>query len=44
MLKPNKKRDQKSLHLANLDKKYSGNNSKDTKMPDVKQIIPISDL
>lgn len=32
-----------SLHLDNFDKKYPGNNNKDTKMPNIKYITPIID-
>lgn len=42
MLEPAKKGDYKSLYLDNFDRKYLGNNDKDTEMPDVKHITPIS--
>lgn len=34
----------KSPHLANFDRKYLDDNDENIKMPDVKQITPISDL
>lgn len=42
MLKPTKKRNYKSPHLANFDKKYPSDNDENIKMPDVKHITPIS--
>lgn len=43
MLELAKKGDYKNLHLVNLDRRYPGDNDKDTKIPDVKHIIFISD-
>ena len=42
--KPVEKNNYKSLHLNNLDRRYLGNNDKNTQMADVKHITPISDL
>lgn len=43
-LEPTKKSNYKSLHLANLDRKYLGNNNKNTKILNIKHITPINDL
>lgn len=42
ILESTKKADYKNAHLDNLDKKYLVDNNKNTKMINVKHIIPIS--
>lgn len=44
ILELTKKSNYKSLHLANLDKRYSDNNNKNIKMLNVKYIILIGDF
>lgn len=39
-----KKDNYKNQHLANLDRRYLGDDNDDTKILDVKEMIPISDL
>lgn len=43
ILEPTQKGNQKNLYLANLDRRYPGNNDKDMEMPDVKHITSICD-
>lgn len=44
ILEPIKEGNHKSPHLANFDIRYLGDSNKDTEMPDIKHIIPISNL
>lgn len=43
ILEPTEESNYKSLYLDNFKKKYSINNNKDIKIPDIKYIIFISD-
>lgn len=42
MLELTEEGDYKNPYLDNLNRRYLGDNDKDTEMPDVKHIIPIS--
>lgn len=44
ILKPTKEVDYKSPYLANLDRKYLGDNNEDAKMSDIKYITLINDF